>query len=460
MLVAISGSQGSGKSTILNTIEEMGFPIINRKTSRSILEDWDVTLQDVNNDADLTTKFQDEITLRKFNDEKDAIQSDLLHFTERTHADLFTYALVSLGKDNAYGSWLNGYYRTCMKFNQYYHMAFYLRAGSFAVEHDGTRGSNQHYSRMVGSVLALLPLSQDIKHYNRRITTMSGHCKDCECGTECGSTAEHQSPTGEYNYNDYSEKMDDLLFTYDKDFYPLDEDLPDPSQTLQAQASLYCSLDDPNAKGLNLSRLYLLMHDTIKDHLTLDGIKDALETMATKQGSNSAYCKLRFKYPWSQKALRTRLPLTQSEIDAGEYDTLSNGERISRKKIEGHIAYNVTLEGRYTQNSDVPYKFYLTTEYVYSSTCTTTVQFDPANVVWIEDLIELHRRQIPTEVQVVVKRRDEQAFAELNGSNLLFSEDAVRLVYAALEEWVDDDKISDRVRDHARSTRSKHVSIY
>lgn len=338
---------------------------------------------------------------------------------------------------------------------------------------------------------------------------MSRHCddgssKDFRNSTEPTTTsAEHQAPTGEYNYTDYNEKMNDLIFSYDKDFYPLDEDLPDPqvepvipgkrvplkkvgiapvdlpikvlrrdggSQILQAQASLYCSLDDPNAKGLNLSRLYLLMHDTIKDHLTLDGIKDALETMANKQSSNSAYCKLRFKYPWSQKALRTRMPLTQAEIDAGEYDTLDNGERLSRKKIEGHIAYNVTLEGRYVRNSNVPYKFYLTTEYVYSSTCpcsfelahnaterrkaaanahsqrsimTTTVQFDPANVVWIEDLIELHRRQIPTEVQVVVKRRDEQAFAELNGSNLLFSEDAVRLVYAALEEWVDTGKIFD-----------------
>ncbi len=315
--------------------------------------------------------------------------------------------------------------------------------------------------------------------------------------------AEHQTPTGEYNYTDYSEKMTDLIFSYDKDFYPMDEDLPDPQvlpvipgkriplkkvgiapvdlpirvmrrdgeeQVLQAQASLYCSLDDPDAKGLNLSRLYLLMHDTIKDHLTLEGIKAALEEMATKQGSSSAYCKLRFKYPWVQKALRTRMSLTPEEKDAGKYQLLPNGEKISLRKVEGHIAYNVTLEGRYFKNSKNPYKFYLTTEYVYSSTCpcsfelahnakekrdaaanahsqrsimTTTIQFDPDNVVWIEDLIELHREMIPTEVQVVVKRRDEQAFAELNGSNLLFSEDAVRLVYGGLEQWVAAGKIYD-----------------
>ncbi len=302
---------------------------------------------------------------------------------------------------------------------------------------------------------------------------------------------------------DYSNKMSDLSFKYDKDFYPLDEDLPDPQiepvipgarvaidkvgiapvdlpvrvkrrdggeQVLQAQASLYCSLDDPNAKGLNLSRLYLLMHDTIENHLTIDGIKGALAEMAKRQASNNAYCKLKFKYPWTQDALRSRKDLTQAEIASGSFQTLSNGERISLQKLQGHIAYNVTIEGRYHRNLPKQYKFFLTVEYVYSSTCpcsfelahdaksrrhaaanahsqrsimTTTVEFDPDKLVWIEDLVDLHRANIPTEVCIVVKRRDEQAFAELNGSNLLFSEDAVRLMYKALDQWYDQGKVFD-----------------
>ena len=65
------------------------------------------------------------------------------------------------------------------------------------------------------------------------------------------------------------------------------------------------------------------------------------------------------------------------------------------------------------------------------------------NIVWIEDLVDLCRENIPTEVQIVVKRRDEQAFAELNGANLLFSEDAVRIMHDALDQWVDMGKIND-----------------
>tara|TARA_A100001201_G_scaffold74091_1_gene67315 strand:+ start:318 stop:1232 length:915 start_codon:yes stop_codon:yes gene_type:complete len=272
---------------------------------------------------------------------------------------------------------------------------------------------------------------------------------------------------------DYSSKMKDLKFTYDEDFRPTE--LPDPqidpiipgdriplkkvgiapvdlpitvirrdqtSQVLQAEASLYCSLDDPDAKGLNLSRLYLLMHEKIKDKLSLTGIRDSLEELAARQGSKTAYCKLRFKYPWTQDSLRSDL--------------------------QGHIAYKTELEGQY--DVEKGYRFYLTIDYVYSSTCPCSfelaydartkreaaanahsqrsiakvkVEFDPEKIVWIEDLVELCREHIPTEVQIVVKRKDEQAFAELNGSNLLFSEDVARILHKALNEWYDDERISD-----------------
>jgi predicted ATPase len=165
MLIAISGSQGSGKSTIINKIRELGYNTIERKTSRSILTEWDVTLEEVNNNPDLTIKFQEEISKRKFIDERDAIASPQLWFTERTHADLFTYALVSLGKDNTYSDWLNEYYHQCMKYNLHYTAVFYLRAGHFNIEHDGTRGSNVHYSRMVD--LTMLDVTQQMVHNSK-----------------------------------------------------------------------------------------------------------------------------------------------------------------------------------------------------------------------------------------------------------------------------------------------------
>jgi len=169
MLVAISGSQGSGKSTILTCISEMGYNTVTRKTSRSILADWGVSLQEVNNNSELTLRFQEEITKRKYKDEAQYAKSNELWFTERTHADLMTYALVSLGKDNVHSDWLNEYYVTCMKHNQAYDLAFYLRAGHFTPVHDGVRGSNHHYSRMVD--LTMLDMTQQMVH-NSKLTVV------------------------------------------------------------------------------------------------------------------------------------------------------------------------------------------------------------------------------------------------------------------------------------------------
>ena len=53
-------------------------------------------------------------------------------------------------------------------------------------------------------------------------------------------------------------------------------------------------------------------------------------------------------------------------------------------------------------------------------------------VLWFEDLIEIARAAVPTETQVMVKREDEQAFAELNAANPIFVEDAARSFCLAL----------------------------
>lgn len=165
MLISIAGSQGSGKSTILNRIKLMGYNTIDRKTSRSILADWGVSLQEVNTNPELTMRFQEEITKRKHDDEKAAAESDQIWFTERTHADLFTYSLVSLGHHNEYSQWIDKYYTTCMEYNQIYDAVFYLRAGRFHVEHDGVRGSNHHYSRMVDIIM--LDITSQMVHNSK-----------------------------------------------------------------------------------------------------------------------------------------------------------------------------------------------------------------------------------------------------------------------------------------------------
>ena len=301
------------------------------------------------------------------------------------------------------------------------------------------------------------------------------------------------------NFIDHKDKMPHLDFSYDESFYPEDRDLPDPQlcpvipgakvpiqkvgigpvdlpiklarrgggeQILHAKVSLYGSLDDPEAKGLNLSRFYLLMHDKISNKMSTQGLKDILRELQKRQSCKDAYCKLKFSYPWEQEALRTRVELPPDAPQSQVFKEVE-GVKLSHEKLRGHIFYDCELEGQLHGDQ---YKFYLTVDYIYSSTCPCSfelsqdarerrgkaanghsqrsiakikIQFDPENPMWIEDVVELARTQVPTEVQIVVKRRDEQAFAELNGSNLIFTEDASRLLYAGLDQWFTNGWIAD-----------------
>lgn len=319
-------------------------------------------------------------------------------------------------------------------------------------------------------------------------------------------TLKYRQPSS-FRHNDYSNHMPVLDFKYDADFYPNDRDLPDPQvapfipgsritinkvgvngvdlpvqfirrdgtvEKLHASVSLYGSLDNPDVKGLNLSRFPIVMHEQLANHVSIEGMTNILDELQSKQNSHSIYCKMKFKYPWVQAALRTRqeLPATKPDGTAWteadpEVFKIDEGKVLSHEKALGHIFYDCVLEG---QKHGDAYKFYLTVDYIYSSTCPCsfelaldarlkrgkaanghsqrsigkiTVEFDPKNPVYIEDIVEIARVQVPTEVVVICKRRDEQAFAELNGSNLLFTEDAIRLLYQGVDKMFNDGKVLD-----------------
>jgi GTP cyclohydrolase I len=71
----------------------------------------------------------------------------------------------------------------------------------------------------------------------------------------------------------------------------------------------------------------------------------------------------------------------------------------------------------------------LATPHSQRSVARISVELDETatGTLWFEDLIEMARAAVPTETQVMVKREDEQAFAELNAANPIFVEDAARL---------------------------------
>ena len=189
-------------------------------------------------------------------------------------------------------------------------------------------------------------------------------------------------------------------------------------------------------KGINMSRIMrsFYKYKDEKVYNKLDKIllnyKNDLETFDAKIG-------LHFSYPILQPSLRS--------------------------ENSGYQYYNCTLESNIDNKGDI-IKF-LHFDFVYSSACPCSyelaehakkyrnkvtvshsqrsvarisIKFE--DIVWIEDLQEMCINALKTETQVIVKREDEMAFAELNGSYLKFVEDAARLLY---EQLINDNRIKD-----------------
>ena len=182
-------------------------------------------------------------------------------------------------------------------------------------------------------------------------------------------------------------------------------------------------------KGINMSRIMRSFYEFKQDYV-FENLHDILLKYKNNLESFNAKIGLNFSYPILKNSLRS--------------------------ENSGYQYYKVTLEGDIDKKGN--FSKYLHFDFVYSSACPCSyelaeharknrnkaavphsqrsvarVSIKFKDIVWIEDLQELCLEALNTETQVVVKREDEMAFAELNGSYLKFVEDAARLLYEQLQ---------------------------
>ncbi len=208
--------------------------------------------------------------------------------------------------------------------------------------------------------------------------------------------------------------------------------------TLETSVTGTVSLD-AGKKGINMSRIMRTFYKHAEKTFSFKVIETALDAYKTDLDSFDARIQMRFSFPMKVKSLRSGL--------------------------EGFQYYDIALE--LVEIGGMRKKI-IHLDYVYSSTCPCSLELaeharqqrgqlatphsqrsvarlsvvmnDDGPVLWFEDLIDHCRRVVPTETQVMVKREDEQAFAELNAANPIFVEDAARLFSQALQ---DDPRIGD-----------------
>ncbi|WP_438960447.1 GTP cyclohydrolase FolE2 [Nereida sp.] len=201
--------------------------------------------------------------------------------------------------------------------------------------------------------------------------------------------------------------------------------------TLETSVTGTVSLD-AEKKGINMSRIMRTFYQSADETFSFDVIDRTLDAYKTDLESFDARIQMRFSFPMKVASLRSGLSGYQY------YDiALELVEQAGARKKIVHLDYvysstcpcslELSEHARQTRGQ-------LATPHSQRSVARISVALEnDAQVLWFEDLIEMARRAVPTETQVMVKREDEQAFAELNAANPIFVEDAVRLFCEQLQ---------------------------
>jgi len=207
--------------------------------------------------------------------------------------------------------------------------------------------------------------------------------------------------------------------------------------TLETSVTGTVSLD-ANKKGINMSRIMRSFYKHAEKTFSFEVIESALDDYIADLGSVDARIQMRFSYPARVQSLRSGLVGYQYYDIALE---LVEADGVRRKFMHLDYLYSSTcpcsLElSEHARQS----RGQLATPHSQRSVARISVEVTCEDCLWFEDLIELARTAVPTETQVMVKREDEQAFAELNAANPIFVEDAARLF---CERLLDDARIGD-----------------
>lgn len=232
----------------------------------------------------------------------------------------------------------------------------------------------------------------------------------------------------------------------------------EPERMVSAFVDAFVNLKEPKAKGIHMSRLYLLLDELSNDNVLnyqslvtlLDGFISSHQEL-----SDNAKVKFQFDYHLRRKSLISgkqgwkAYPVTitgrlnqgqlsiELAIDVRYSSTCPCSAALARQLIQK--AFRDKFSEAEAVNLDSIHEWLGTTEGIVAtphsqrSVAEIKVMLDGAVTEFpIVEIVDLIEDALQTPVQAAVKREDEQEFARLNGQNLMFCEDSARRLQHAL----------------------------
>jgi len=251
---------------------------------------------------------------------------------------------------------------------------------------------------------------------------------------------------------------------------------PGYRRELHAKADVQVDLPAPHVKGIHMSRLYRLLdaldQGEVLSPVALRRLLHAMIDSHSDCDSRSARLRLNLDLLMRRPALVTQGLSGWKSYPVCLDASLVNDE--SQCRVQVTVAYSSTcpcsaalarqkveqafLEAFGGQAAVEPARVAtwlhrhatLATPNSQRSDADVTVDLaEEASTLGLLALIDRIEQAVGTPVQAAVKRADEQAFAELNGQNLMFVEDAARRIEAALGQYT-------RPSVHVRHLESLH----
>jgi len=239
---------------------------------------------------------------------------------------------------------------------------------------------------------------------------------------------------------------------------------------VSARIEAFVSLDDPHAKGIHMSRLYLIL-DQLSNQQTLDysALNAILDQFIESHQDLSEHARVRFDFDYhlrrqslvsgktGWKAYPTSIVATRHQqhteielsVEVPYSSTCPCSAALARQLIQQ--AFSEQFSQEQVSRDEVQQwlgstQGIVATPHSQRSIAQVKVKLNAsATDLPLIELIDQLEESLQTPVQAAVKREDEQEFARLNGQNLMFCEDAARRLQHCLNRRPDIDDFWVRV---------------
>ncbi|GGB08296.1 GTP cyclohydrolase FolE2 [Agarivorans gilvus] len=239
---------------------------------------------------------------------------------------------------------------------------------------------------------------------------------------------------------------------------------------VSARIEAFVSLDDPHAKGIHMSRLYLIL-DQLSNQQILDysALNAILDQFIESHQDLSEHARVRFDFDYhlrrqslvsgktGWKAYPTSIVATRHQqrteielsVEVPYSSTCPCSAALARQLIQQ--AFSEQFSQEQVSRDEVQQwlgstQGIVATPHSQRSIAQVKVKLNAsATDLPLIELIDQLEESLQTPVQAAVKREDEQEFARLNGQNLMFCEDAARRLQHCLNRRPDIDDFWVRV---------------